>query len=654
MTRKRNLFTMLMTLIVVPIILTGGKLNAQDWNISVLPPSIRLDPSSGKVLEAQARAYDMKPIGNVLEKNWIYDGSKVNLKAARGEYVSFVFVLENKSDSVLHEIVVEMDPFKKGGETLNFNPELYLVWAVEVKQPSSGYEHATLGPGWYPEACIPLDDIQMKGVREMRNLRWPLELPDFRNRIDNQKYLEIWVDQYVPFDKLDAAPGVYTSTIRASVGDQVKTIPVELEVWNFAIPQKNNLAGNLQHEGFLRHKSEKLELEIYQLFKKHRVVPADPTYDPSIKVTPNGDVDIDFEIYDKRLKKYFTGEAFTEKYGYRGPGYGMPIEQFVLPFDVYSKHDVPGWPAIVWDDLPASREEMVRYRAAAELEREPDRQAVYINAINKVRDHILTMVDTSKTDLVVYLNGLDESYFPEAWQRMDFWGKVFKDHFPEVNFRVDGSYSEEAMEIIHDVLDYWCCHTIGYDMPVIEKYRKMGVTDWVYGPQLYEGEYNGWCGSSTFMDLELTNERLISWASFKYRTHTFCSWGIGSGWDSGWYNSETWKDYFRDHGTGPLSFRRYNGNAMAIYAPGVVPGVRDVCASVRLKNMRDGVEEWEMMNLLAGLDGNYERVDAIVNRIVNHPYGKAAIGKYNEWNHNPAEWDEARNEIGRLISEKMD
>ncbi|MBN2289859.1 MAG: DUF4091 domain-containing protein, partial [Candidatus Glassbacteria bacterium] len=259
--------------------------------------------------------------------------------------------------------------------------------------------------------------------------------------------------------------------------------------------------------------------------------------------------------------------------------------------------------------------------------------------------------DPAKTDLIVYLNGLDESYFPEAWERMVFWGAVFKEHFPEVRFRVDGSYSEEAMQVIHGAIDYWCCHTIGYNLGTIEAYRKLGVVDWLYGPQLYEREENGWCGSSTFMDLELSNERLINWACWKYGTHTWCSWGIGSGWQTAWYNSETWKDYFRDHGTGPLSYRSYNGNAQEIYAPGMVPGVNVPCPTVRLKAKRDGVEEYEYMRLLARLDGSRERVSELVDRIVFHPYGEASIGDLEAWNHNPEQWDRVRLQLGELIEQ---
>jgi len=88
---------------------------------------------------------------------------------------------------------------------------------------------------------------------------------------------------------------------------------------------------------------------------------------------------------------------------------------------------------------------------------------------------------------------------------------------------------------------------------------------------------------------------------------------------------------------------------MEVYAPGYVPGVNEPCPSIRLKNMRDGVEEFEYMRLLTRLDGNRDRVDRIVDEIVFQPYGKAAIGNLNAWNHNPQAWDEARIRMGRMI-----
>ena len=215
-------------------------------------------------------------------------------------------MLENKGSEALKDIIIEMSPFAGEGKDLGAEPELFLEWAVEAKVPSTGYEKSSLGPGWYPDALIPLELIQMD-VSRLGRLHYPLELPDFRNRIGNQRFLLIWVDQWVPVERDKAVPGKYASEITVRTGGLIKKLPVTLKIWDFALPEQNQLAGNCQHEGFLRRMSEEQELEVYQLFKRHRVVPADPTYEPSITVSADGSVSIDFSISDNRLKKYFTG-----------------------------------------------------------------------------------------------------------------------------------------------------------------------------------------------------------------------------------------------------------------------------------------------------------------------------------------------------------
>ncbi|HUU28489.1 MAG TPA: hypothetical protein VM123_11815 [archaeon] len=604
------------------------------WVISALPGSVRLDPASGKIIEDRPDIYTMTPLGDLLEKNWVYDSVAVKLYAARGEYVSFQLVIERTGDDILKDIYMELPPFASDQGTLQAQPELFLEWSVKVTTKSSGYEIASYGPGWYPDALIPLECLQT-GPDKSGSLIYPLCLPDFRNRIDNQRYCVIWVDQFVPFEREKAAPGIYRSEIRVTINGRTKKIPVTLKVWDFALPNANTLAGNLQQGGFMRQLDENLELSVYQLLKKHRIAAVDQSYRPQLSVTSDGRLSIDWADFDRRLEKYLTGEAFTAKYGYSGPGYGEPLEWYMLPFNCWSDHrgsPRPGWPDVGTKDE----------------ERKPANRAIYLEAIRQVREHVLTMVNPQKTRLVIFLNGLDESYFPEAWDRMVYYGKMFKEHFPEARHRVDGGYSQEAMETIHEAIDYWCCHSVGYNMETVEAYRKLGVTDWVYGPVLYERRGNSGVGSSTFIDLELTNERAISWACWKYRTLTWCSWGIGSEWNAAWYSPETWKHAISESGK-PLRYSSYNGNALEVYPPGIVPGVNRPCPTIRLKNMRDGVEEYELMKILAGLDGNSERADRVVDKIINKPFGKQSVGNLDVWSHDPQAWDAARIELGEMI-----
>ena len=612
-----------------------------EWELSILPSSIRLDPSTNEIIEHRFDAVDSyhPSNGNLLDNNWVYDGERVTLHAARGEYVSFQLVLTRNTDNSLKSILVDMENFKSGDAEFKIKPELFLEWAVKVKTPSTGYPKASLGNGWYPDALIPFQSLQADSAEVKRRWVYPVELPDFNNRIDHQRSLVVWIDQYIPFDRPEALPGKYLSNVHVTVGKETKSIPVELNIWDFAIPNENAFKASLQHEGFLSRMNEQQELATYQLFKRNRISLMDPTYKPQLKASISGNFEYTWDSFDARLEKYFTGKAFTAEFGYGyGPGYGEPIETFILPFDVFGKHGGPGWPDI----------------GTAEVERNAGPRGKYIEAIQALRMHLQPMVDPAKTELTIYLNGLDESYFPEAWERMVYYGDLFNEFYPEAHFRIDGGYSEEAMAVVQNSINSWASHTINYNVDKMIKYQEMGIEDWLYGPMLYESKVNSWVGSSTFLDLPLVNDRAISWSSWKYGTYSWISWGVGAGWKSAWYDPETWKDTYKSGSDSDAEFtyKKLNGNGMLIYSPGIVPNVNVACPSIRLKAMRDGVQEYEYMRLLSQKDGNDNQVDEIVNSIIKQPFGDGSIGNLDVWSFDASQWDRARILIGKKISEE--
>jgi hypothetical protein len=614
--------------------LPGNSLSAQnnsdDWTISAIPSSIRIDPTSNEIIENRFPVKSYSGV-SILTKNWVYDGRKVALYGARGEYVSFQLVLTNHSDKPLKGIDISMAPFASNNTAWKVSPELFLEWSVEVKTPSTGYSKATLGKGWYPDALIPMKFIQQGPTSPAKSWVYPLQLPDFNNRIENQVSQIFWIDQYIP---IDATGGTYTTQVSVIIGGITKIIPVELSVWNFAIPNENHLKASLQHEGFMSQMDEKSELQVYQLMKRNRVAVMDPTYSPELKKDSSDELKVDWNKFDERLTKYLTGEAFSATDGYEyGPGYGEPIETLLLPFDVYGKHGTAGWPDIGKPDV----------------EMADSNQQKYINVIQQVRDHLKPMVDTSQTDLTVYLNGLDESYFPEAWRRMKHYGNVFKKEYPEAGFRVDGAYNDSAMDIIEHSITDWAVHTIEFDQQRMNKYNKMGIKQWIYGPLLYESKINSWVGSSTFIDLPLVNDRALSWATWKYGAHSWISWGLGAGWKHAWYDPETWKSA-NDGGNAMYDMKKMNGNALLIYSPGIVPNVSAACPSIRLKTMRDGIQEYEYLRLLTSLQQNSKSADSIVNTLINNPFGEQSIGHLDVWSYDVRKWDSTRIAIGERIN----
>jgi hypothetical protein len=612
------------------------------WTTSVIPSSIRLDPVTNDIIDQRfhlpvkqgEKQYDL------LKKNLIYDGKQVSMFAARGEYISFQVVITNNTGTGLKNIKISMPEFSNSETSFPIRPEFFLEWSIQVKSPSTGYPKASLGNGWYPDALIPFRYIQDDSAAVRHRWTYPLWLPDFNNRIENQKSMIVWIDQYVPFKRDEAQPGIYTSNIAVTINGETQNIPVNLRVWDFAIPNENKFKASLQHEGFMRSMSEGDELELYQLFKRNRIALLDPTYDPELQLSKNQKISINWKSFDNRLSKYFSGKAFTADFGYEyGPGYGEPIETFVLPFDVYGKHDTRGWPDVGKPDV----------------ERDPSNKALYIDCIKKVREHFGSLINPDKTEITVYLNGLDESYFPEAWSRMVYYGDIFREYYPEARFRIDGGYTEEALQIVKNSINSWASHTIEYDYETIKKYQDMGIKVWLYGPMLYESKVNSWVGSSTFIDLPLVNDRAISWSCWKYRTYSWLSWGAGAGWINGWYDPESWKDASKavSEAESEFTFKKLNGNALLVYSPGIVPDVDGPCPSVRLKAMRDGVQEYEYMRLLAEIDENKLRADSVVNGIIKLPFGPKSIGNLDVWSFDATKWDEARIAMGKMINETV-
>lgn len=156
----------LFVLLIGGCITSNQEINEIKWEMSILPSSIRLDPSTNEIIDFK-NSLSQKGI-NFLDKNWIYDGNEAVLFAGRGEYISFQLVITNNTDSVLKEIDIQMSPFSNGVHLLPIEPELFLEWAVEVKTVSTGYKKASLGTGWYPDALIPFKYID-SGNQESRS-----------------------------------------------------------------------------------------------------------------------------------------------------------------------------------------------------------------------------------------------------------------------------------------------------------------------------------------------------------------------------------------------------------------------------------------------------------------------------------------------------
>ena len=585
------------------------------WAVS---DGVRVSPTTGRLLEDRVDIHKDYPSGDFRARNSVWDAASksVSLKSARNEFVAFQVIIEAPQPVSEVDLAFSGLEASGGARLAGRNLAIFKEWYVQVRQASTGYEKSSLGPGWYADALMPKRRAGLSSG-------FPFSIPDLHNNIPEQKNHAVWIDIFVPYERAQAPPGRYTGTVEVTWKGGRDSLTVALEVWDFALPQQNHLRGDIWN-GSMRQMPPEEELLYYQLGQQHRFLPLIYAYRPKISVS-GAQVTLDWTEFDKRLAPYLDGSAFTAERGYWGPGYGVPLDHMMLPFDVRRKTG-NAWPI----DLPTGG-------------RTPEYEAVWKETGRQIRAHLDASPQWRKVDKIAFLNGLDESYNEEAYEMMIYYGRLLHEAMGRgwFKYRIDGGYSREAMDKLSKEVELLVCHTVSFDIDTIEYFRKKGVESWFYGPMIYEQRRNSGCGSNTFLDLDLLVNRAIGWIGWKYRAG-WVEWEFDHNAFAAWYEAENFKE----------PRRIYNGSGQLIYR-GAVMGYRQPIASVRLKAQRRGLQDYEYFWLLAEKTGNNDAADRLVDRIIyKKPFGKAAMLDTEIWRNNPEQWDQVRLAAGDLIASK--
>src|SRR6185295_4120958 len=126
------------------------------------------------------------------------------------------------------------------------------------------------------------------------------------------------------------------------------------------------------------------------------------------------------------------------------------------------------------------------------------------------------------------------------------------------------------------------------------------------------------------LDFPLLNYRIPAWESRRYGLTGLLYWTMVF-----WPESDPWLN--------PLSFKQqFNGEGVLFY-PGADAGIDGPVASMRLKALRDGLEDYEYL-VLAG-DAGREKAAAIASG-------------WTKWETDPARLAAAREELAAIILSK--
>jgi len=512
----------------------ASALQAQTLNLWAIGDGARVSPVTGKLIEDRTDIHKDYPTGDHREKNSVWDAASktLSLKAARNEFVAFQLILD--APAPVDGIDVKLDGLEgaSGGRLTGRNVAIFKEWYVQVTQASSGYPNTSLGADWYADALMP------KRPAGPWAGGFPFSIPDIYNKIPFQRNHAIWIDIFVPFERGEATPGRYTGKLEVVWKDGHESATVNLDVWDFALPQESHLRGDLWN-GSMRQMPLREEMDYYQVLKQHRAFPLIYAYRPGIQIN-GASVALDWTEFDERVTPYIDGSAFTSKHGYWGPGYGVPISHFMLPFDIKRKHG-NAWPPV---DVPAGGPT-------------PGYEAVWKETARQIRAHLDANPNWARILKIAYLNGLDESYDAESYGLMIYYGRLLHEALGRgwFKYRIDGGYSREAMEKMAKEVELWICHTEDFEADALPDLRRMGVDAWFYGPMIYESRRSGGCGTNSFVDQDLTMERAIPWVAWKYRSG-WVQWEFDHNAYSAWYDAETVKRPGRAcNGSGHLIYR---------------------------------------------------------------------------------------------------
>ena len=517
----------------------------------------------------------------------------VDLFAGRNEFEPFQIVLRADSRNVENVDVQISDLLGPSGHSIqNGNITIYLERYVKVQVASSVDGEA----GEWPDPLIPRVD---RYSGERRNA-----FPFTVNRGRNQP---LWIEIFVP---PNTVPGTYSGrAIVTSPGLPEITVPITLRVWNFSLPSSSTLKSSFGLSGITALKQHRgryttdndLDSITYQYAKAalwHRV----SIHGGAMAAPPfSANGRIDWARYDREVGPFLDGTVFAENeplFGARASSVDLRThrgadsdEKKVSYWREWVKHfSEKGWLDrlfyYVWDEPPSQSFPEVAARASV---------ARRVDA--RIRNLVTASFDESLKDVV------------------DVW-------VPLIN----------CLDAKPEYPDY-CERTVPRDAYRAE--LRQGKSLWWYqscashGCKLSRGEYfRGW--PSYVVDVAPMANRIMPWLAWKYKVEGELYFSMNEAFSQ---DRDPWEHIYMFGG---------NGDGTLFYPgrPRHIGGTTDIpIESIRLKLIREGLEDYEYLALLADR-GLLDAADGAVTRMATAVY---------QWNKDPKILYLVRRELGEAL-----
>jgi hypothetical protein len=504
-----------------------------------------------------------------------YGAAEVRISAARNEAESFqVVVAAPKENLTVTRVEISDLVGQNGAKISKDNVRLFREEYVRVRISTA---RAELPPGLYADPLVPfINPVTGQSVEPLTESRerwgepvkrsgydmYPVPFEVFKGQ--NQA---LWADVYVP---KDVPAGTYRGEVQVQARGGISgRVSVELTVWGFTLPDgptHKNHFGNFSNvaryfnieRGSDRFKQ--IEMQYCRAMAEHRINPPIPDHLLPV-VNDDGSLQIDPQRHEA-LRKFINEFHVTD--------FEIPRARFArLPSSTLK----PDYLTISPDNWQKA-------------------QRYYKDFYKYLKDN--------GWEKRAYVYMLDEPNLKGNYEQVLLLGRLVHEAVPQLRcLVVEQTYTQDpSWPDIDPAVDIWCPLWSFIDRDSIAGKIAHGDEVWSYTalvqrspsshPQ-YESVKD--CDPPYWgIDRSLLVYRVPTWINYQYGIAGLLYWSTVTTVIDPWFNPAF------------AHPRHYNGDGYLFY-PGVPCGIDGPVASMRVKNLRDGMEDYEYLALLERLAG---------------------------------------------------
>ena len=539
--------------------------------------------------------------------NSVWNGKTVTLFGARNEVVAFQVIVEAGSGGV-RELSVKFPGLRSTNDRIPYRPpaddpsayvdrpiQIYALNYMLVTSPSHAswvYRRGTPAEppdptGWKPVQLVPENARKGRGG-----------LPIAIRPNENQS---IWIDVYIDRDR---KPGRYRGSVALDADGVTRTVPVELEVLDFVLPDENSMHAMFYYTSDQPERYHGRNLDpVYHRFAHRYRVELVHAYNEKTMTEAAG---------------RFAGSDFTREKGYDGPGQG--VGNVLAPRTFYG-------PGTEFDD-----------RASAWSR----------------SDSWMTFLRDKFPGAITFLYMPDEPR-PPAYPRIVSLAENIHSN-PGPGRALPVFVTSRYVEELDRSIDIWCAGPKGFPLDRVAAERARGRQYWFY---------NGGrpAGGAITIDAPATDSRATIWAAFKHDVRVYFYWHsvhwrhnaqkqFGDRNQNVWADSITF-DNRKEANRSPDDAGYIHGDGVLIYPgeerlhPEEDRGIAGPIATVQLANFRRGLQDHQYLTLASKL-GLKAVVDEVLTAIVPRVFSDA--GERVSFPETGDPYEEARLKLARAIA----